>query len=221
MSDTDNTNIASATWNWGGNAFKIADTPLASIVALINRGATHIHGSETSSAVTSDVVREAINAMDPVPVKEARKAAEDAIRTRLRENKFSKSPEFAAKCEAVRAEFLAEIFAGTLGDGGERGPRLSPLEAEMALEARNKVKARLVASGVTGAWGKNGTAFPKPDYVFTLDNGTTRTWSSFIEGYMTKFDAELRKSAQATLDRKARESQKLAEQAAKAGGVDF
>ena len=91
----------------------------------------------------------------------------------------------------------------------------------MALEARNKVKARLQASGVTGMWGKNGTAFPKADYVFTLDNGQTRTWASFLEGYTAKFETELRKSAQATLDRKARDAQKLAEQASKAGGVDF
>ena len=215
------TNINDAVWNWGGSPIKIADTPLASIVALLNRGATHIHGSETSSAVSSAKVRAIIEAMSPVPVKDERKAAEDAIRAKLREAQFSKSDEFAKAAAEVRAEFLSEIMAGTLGDSGERGPRLSPLDIEINLETRTKVKALLQANGATGMWGKNGTAFPKPDYEFTLADGSKRTWASYLDGYKAKYSDALHKSAQATLDRKAREAQKLAEQASKAGGVDF
>ena len=215
------TNASDATWNWGGKAIKLSETPLASIVALINRGSTHIHGSETSSAATSAKVRSVIEAMSLVPTKEARKEAEDKIRAQLRVEAFSKSDEFAAKAQAIRDEFLAEIMAGTLGETSERGPKLSPLEAEMAIEVRAKVKALMQAKGAVGMWGKNGTAFPKPDYVFDLDTGP-RTWENLLAGYAAKFDVELRKSAQATLDRKAREAQKLAEQAKKAGGqIDF
>jgi hypothetical protein len=174
----------------------------AGLSALLSRGLAHILGNEASSKVVSQLRVAALG--DSELKGEARTAALKAIKV------DPDSAEYKAAKATIQAEMLSAIIAGTIGES-ERGPRVSPFDAEVAAIVKREVLAKLVANGL---W--KGRKNPTDEQTWTLSD-TTLTFADMLTRHLAKNEARIHKEANAKIDAEARKVKKAAEDAAKLG----
>lgn len=158
-----------------------ATLPESSRNALLSRGLTHYLGSEVAAKVTAWVNREE-NAGATVEQKAAKKA------------------EFY---EAAKEALLA----GTVGMNA-RGPRLDPVEAEMARLAKQEVKAILAGAGMKLVKGEAKFA-----------DGTVKSLDAMVETRLEREGERLRKAAEKSIADAAKKAKATADAAKSAGTV--
>jgi hypothetical protein len=219
---------------FGSHEIEIAKLPPATISWAIQKAFNHEHGSVVSSAVGNEWYNEGVKLYkDSNPGVEITKEKREELKKAAKDTLDPESPWYKAKTDELRAESLKAILDGTIGDGNaERGPRLSPIEQEIAAECRAFVKTELLTRGekqvttadgkVKAAWGTKGTSWPQGSDVFKFASGD-RTWDSLLSGALAhaKFGAEIRKRAQSALDEKARKEAKRLAEAAKTAEAEI
>jgi hypothetical protein len=168
-----NATIALPVVSYNGVDYATASLPQATISAFISRGLKHYLGNETASKVS-------------------------AAKAKAQEGGNSLSDEDVAN---LKAEYLSQAIqamnAGTVGESN-RGPKLDPMEAEVARINKEEVVTKLRANGL-----HKGAKHPAGDAEYVL-NGKTYTFDQFLEMNYAKRKSQIDKEAKAKLDRAAR-----------------
>ncbi len=117
--------------------YPLGDWPVVSVVRLAQRGLNHVMQNEVASKVVGEI-RKAVSPDKPSEV------STDAIKA------YRKAHE--TDIDVLEAKYQAEAFvaiaAGKLGDAGNRGPRLDPLQTEIRKIATTLVRAQLKANNL-------------------------------------------------------------------------
>lgn len=165
-----------STITYKSHTLDLTTLPAVSVLALASRGLVRLMGSEVSSKVISHF-KDATDADD---------AAKEAF------------------AESVRADLVAQLSAGTLGEG-RGGPRKDPVEAEIERLAKLEVKETLKTHGLKFAKPADGS-----DPVVTFGNGATKTLAAMVETRISVHGDRLRKAAEKAIADAARMAKKAA-----------
>lgn len=111
--------------------------PIASLVALAQRGLNHVMQNEVSSKVVGHI-RKLVN-----PEK-----ASDVTTEQVKAYRAEHDGEISALENSYRAEKWNEINNGTLGETTVRGPKVDPLTGEMRKIATALVRKQLAANNL-------------------------------------------------------------------------
>lgn len=166
----------STTITYKSHTLDLATLPSVSVLALASRGLVRLMGSEVSSKVISHF-KDIFDADD---------AAREAF------------------AESVRKDLVAQLVAGTLGEG-RTGPRKDPVEAEIERLAKIEVKETLKTHGLKFA------KVEGSDPVVTFGNGATKTLAAMVETRIAGHGDRLRKTAEKAIADAARMAKKAAE----------
>ena len=196
-------------------SINVEATPSVSLNALLSRGLSHVLGNEASSKVITRLRKDAVAAWKAENVgKDLDVVTKEAIEGSV---KFDRaSPTHLSVQFEVRQSMLDAIAAGTLGEGRESGPRLSPFEAEVQAIVHREVLAMVKNENIAGATAHKGRKLPEDDAEFNI-LGTIATFGELKVRYAAgKHKARIEKEAQAKLDALARSADKLAKAAGEA-----
>lgn len=172
----------STTIIYKSHTLDLATLPSVSVLALASRGLVRLMGSEVSSKVISH--------FKDTP------DADDAARE--------------AFAESCRTDLVAQLVAGTLGEG-RSGPRKDPVEAEIERLAKIEVKETLKTHGLKFAKPAPDANGVVGDAVVTFGNGATKTLAAMVETRIAGHGDRLRKTAEKSLADAARMAKKAAE----------
>lgn len=203
---------------YGDYSVDLDTLPEISILSLATKGLAHFLGNEVSSKTIASLRRKALEVAKAANEgKELSTEARDAI---IKAVKFdAESAEHIALQTELRTSALKALADGTVGLSERSGPRLSPLETEIAAIVKREclalVKNENVAIGGTVHKGKKN---PEDDTKFNI-LGDSITWASMLARYSSGRHApRIAKEAQAKLDADARKAAKLAKDVEIAAG---
>ena len=179
---------------YGDHTIDPATLPETSLHALLHEGFTHYLGNRVASKVSVWCDAQAGEGEDSKTWKVANAEA------------------VSAKAAEFRADMIAKLIAGTIGERSLRGPSASadPLAAEMRKIAKAQITAILVASGMK---------FPTKDSTISL-KGQAFTGDELVANRLNPEYAKnnreaIEREAKRNLDARKREAAKMAE-----AGVD-
>lgn len=194
---------------YGNIALDTAQFHPNSIDALVRRGISHYLGNEMASKVTAWVEKEIKSGVDAFKAANPTVKLDDAKMAALVSKVTPSDDDKAAKKAEFQTAGVASLLDGTIGQGGERGPRVDPIESEMRVQARAGVLATLKGAGLKA---------PKGDGVVTFADGQTRTMAQMIDKRLTTQAEALRHAADKALKEKAKKAEKDKADAAKIVG---
>ena len=169
--------------SYGDITIDLTTLPEASVLALVSRGLTRYLGSEVSS--------KAITHFKDVP------EASDADKT--------------AYADAVRAEFLQHLLAGTVGQGRATGPRKDPVETEAKAIAAREVRETLKTHKLGFTKPAKDAAEKFTPYVL-FGNGSKKTMAEMVATRLAGHGERIRKTAAKNIA----DAKRIAEKAAEA-----
>ncbi len=182
--------------------------PLVSQIALATRGFAHLLGNEQASKVVSKI-RGAVVAASPKGADGSTRKVESVTKDEVQAFRAANPEQIKTWEAAARAEALKDLDEGKLGTR-VAGPRLDPVETEIARLARVDVINTLKAHNLKA---------PKGDETITFLAGTpqehTRTMAQMVANKIAKNGERYKREAEKAVAEAARK-RKAAEAAAKA-----
>ncbi len=188
------------------------ELPSVSKLKLINAGLAHVLGNEVSSAVNGFFKSQAAAAkasrLGRALTKEERKL--------VKATEPTDSEAYLAKVTELRKEKVQALLDGTIGEGRQAGPKLSPLEAKIAQIVRDEVLAILRNEAIMGSGALKGRKIPGDDDEFIV-KGESVAFGDLKDRYANgKHKARIEKEAQAFIDAEAKRAAKALATAAQA-----
>ena len=190
--------------------------PQVSQVKLITAGLAHVLGNEVSSAVNAFFRAQAVAQAE---AKAGRTLTKDE-RKSIKATEPTDSEAYLAKATELRKAKVQALLDGTIGESRSVGPKLSPLEAEIAKRVRDEVLAILRNEAIMGSGALKGRKIPDDETEFVV-KGESVPFGELKERYASgKHAARIAKEAQAYLDAEAKRLAKLGASANEAADTE-
>lgn len=181
--------------------------PQVTLDAMLRRGVAHFLGNEVASKVVSQAETQAKLAREAYVKAHGEEAAKAYAEDQAEAWELSADDRALLKAR-LQEEALQALYNGTVGAGAIRGPRLDPVEAEIA---------RITKAEVTLVLKNNGLKFPKADETVTFPGAKPMDGEALLARWAGGKDAKglFGKPGEANEPRIRREAERRVAEAAK------
>lgn len=186
------------TIEYDGREVDFGKLPAKSQVWLAREGFAHGYGNRVASKVIGLFRSEGRKAWIAANSAEAWKALSDSEQGKVEKSNIpdSTGEAYRAAIDAARADFMAELEAGTLSEGRAAGPKRTPLEVECDSIARRETIEILTKQGLFVVTAKK--RVPKADDEFAI-KGETVTFEDLCDRRFSRFAERIEREAKKIL----------------------